>query len=167
MSNHTEQVLDATVCWPLGTLGIVMHGERVCRIHFLGAGQAPVRPRTAAARRVVEALREYLRKPEHSADIPLELQGTPFQQKVWHALQQLSPGQTISYGELAKQLGSGARAVGNACRHNPVPVLVPCHRVVSKQSAGGFAGKQTGPLMATKLWLLAHEGVEKYAGHPH
>ena len=167
MSKSTEQILDATIRWPPGTLGIVMHGERVCRILFLDADQPSVRPRSAAARRAVEAVRAYLSDPGHRMDIPVELHGTAFQRKVWRALQRLGSGQTISYGELARQLGSGARAVGNACRQNPVPLLVPCHRVVSLQGLGGFAGQQAGPLLATKRWLLAHEGVEKVSGRPH
>ena len=87
----------------------------------------------------------------------MELLGTPFQQAVWHALRDIPPGSPLTYGQLAKQLGTAARAVGGACGANPIPIIVPCHRVVSASGIGGFM--QTcylGPLNI-KSWLLAHE----------
>ena len=84
-------------------------------------------------------------------------QGTPFQEKVWHRLRQIPVGQTLTYGELARQLGSSPRAIGNACRHNPLPILTPCHRVVGKHSIGGFIGQSQGKNVAIKQWLLQHE----------
>ncbi len=89
----------------------------------------------------------------------MQAQGTPFQRRVWRALQDIPPGQTRSYGELAARLGSGARAVGNACRRNPVPLIVPCHRVVGAHGPGGFSGQTGGAALQRKLWLLAHEGI--------
>ncbi len=70
------------------------------------------------------------------------------------------PVQVTTYGDLAGKLGSSARAVGNACRRNPVPILVPCHRVVARNGLGGFAGDSDGRLVDIKKRLLAHEGVE-------
>lgn len=159
--------LDATVNWPLGLLGIQMDGSAISRLFFLEEDATEVKPRNAAAKRAAEAVKCYLENPQKPPAISIDLKGTQFQQKVWHALQQLKPGQVVSYGELAKRLGSGARAVGNACRNNPVPILVPCHRVVAKNSMGGFSGKQSGLMMAIKTWLLAHEGVEIASRHPH
>lgn len=159
--------LDATVNWPLGLLGILMDGSAISRLLFLEVDAAEVKPRNAAAKRAARAVKCYLENPQKIPAIPIDLKGTQFQLTVWHALQQLKPGQVVSYGELAKRLGSGARAVGNACRHNPVPVLVPCHRVVAKNSMGGFSGKQSGLMMDIKTWLLAHEGVEIASRHPH
>ncbi len=84
-------------------------------------------------------------------------QGTPFQQRVWRALQQIPPGETRRYGELAQQLGSSARAVAGACRANPMPLLIPCHRVVSANGLGGYMGQIDGQALEIKRWLLHHE----------
>ena len=92
-------------------------------------------------------------------DLPLALAGTPFQQRVWAALQAIPPGQTRTYGELARELGSAPRAIGQACRANPCPIVVPCHRVVARQGLGGFAGDTSGRRLAAKRWLLEHEGA--------
>ncbi|MCW9023622.1 MAG: methylated-DNA--[protein]-cysteine S-methyltransferase [Gammaproteobacteria bacterium] len=93
-------------------------------------------------------------------ELPLSLKGTPFQQRVWKYLQSIPVGEVRTYGWLAKQLHSSAQAVGNACRSNPVPIVVPCHRVVGAKGAGGFAGKMSGEPMQVKHWLLLHEGVQ-------
>jgi methylated-DNA-[protein]-cysteine S-methyltransferase len=92
-------------------------------------------------------------------DLAVVMQGTPFQQRVWQALRDIPAGETRSYGQLAAHLGSGARAVGNACRHNPVSIVVPCHRVVGAAGLGGYSGHTQGPVLRRKSWLLAHEGV--------
>ena len=78
-------------------------------------------------------------------------------QRVWQALKQIPAGESICYGELAKQLGTSARAVGNACRANPLPIVVPCHRVVSASGLGGFMGQTQGAELTVKQWLLKHE----------
>jgi methylated-DNA-[protein]-cysteine S-methyltransferase len=159
--------LDATVSWPLGVLGIKMDGNAISRLLFLKEDVAEVRPCNAASKRAADAIKQYLNNPRSISRVSIDLKGTAFQQKVWHALQQLKPGEVVSYGELAKRLGTGARAVGNACRNNPVPVLVPCHRVVAQKSLGGFSGKQSGLMMDIKTWLLSHEGVEIHTNKPH
>jgi len=84
-------------------------------------------------------------------------QGTAFQQKVWGALLDIPSGTTMTYGELAKELQSSARAVGQACKNNPTPIIIPCHRVVSKQGKGGYLGQTEGKLAYIKTWLLQHE----------
>jgi methylated-DNA-[protein]-cysteine S-methyltransferase len=90
---------------------------------------------------------------------PLDLSaGTPFQQSVWRILERIPVGQTCSYGEIARALGNpkGVRAVGRACGANPIPVLVPCHRVLAAhQKIGGFGGG-----LEWKRTLLAREGVK-------
>ena len=63
----------------------------------------------------------------------------------------------MTYGELAQQLGTSARAIGQACRTNPVPIIVPCHRVIAANHAGGYAGHTSGKLLAIKKYLLDHE----------
>ncbi|MEJ5330966.1 MAG: methylated-DNA--[protein]-cysteine S-methyltransferase [Desulfobaccales bacterium] len=95
------------------------------------------------------------RHPDFSS-LPLDLAGTPFQHQVWQELQKIPPGQTLSYGELARRLGkpTAARAVGQALKANPLPLIIPCHRVIAADgSIGGFSAGLT-----RKRWLLAHEG---------
>jgi methylated-DNA-[protein]-cysteine S-methyltransferase len=89
--------------------------------------------------------------------IPVELNGTPFQRSVWHALRRIPGGTTISYAELAKRIGepTAVRAVGTANGANPVAVIVPCHRVIG--SDGRLTGYGGG--LDRKQWLLQHEGV--------
>jgi methylated-DNA-[protein]-cysteine S-methyltransferase len=88
-------------------------------------------------------LQEYFSGKRRHFDIPLRLQGTPFQLKVWHALMEIPIGSTVSYGELAGRINrkEAARAVGAAVGRNPVSVIVPCHRVIgSGGSLTGYAG---------------------------
>ena len=75
-------------------------------------------------------------------------------------MRRIPAGKTLSYGVLAKKLDTSARAVGNACRANPVPIIVPCHRVVASNGMGGFMGKRSGSPLDLKHWLLAHERKE-------
>ena len=107
----------------------------------------------------VKQLQTYFTHGDSVFSVPLALEGTAFQQKVWSALQQLPPGSCCSYGELAIRVNSGARAVAGACRANPVPIIVPCHRVVAANGLGGYMGQQTGHGLAIKEWLLSHEGL--------
>ena len=106
---------------------------------------------------MVDQLLRYFTDPRHTFSIPLLLQGTPFQQRVWRALLNLPAGETVSYGALATQLATGARAVGNACRANPVPIIVPCHRIVACDGLGGYSGAIAGTQLGIKRWLLEHE----------
>ncbi|MDH3342466.1 MAG: methylated-DNA--[protein]-cysteine S-methyltransferase [Gammaproteobacteria bacterium] len=108
-----------------------------------------------------QQVKDYCAKqlPDFVFDIALDARGTLFQKKVWQALQKIPAGEVMTYGELAKQLNTSARAVGNACRANPIPLVIPCHRVVSKSGMGGFAGSRDGLPMKIKSWLLAHENL--------
>ena len=115
---------------------------------------------TELMQRVVEQIMAYCQSPQRMFDLPLELEGTEFQQGVWRALLTIPPGQVKTYGELARELKTSPRAVGNACRQNPVPLIIPCHRVVAKQGIGGFGGVTQGRVLAIKQQLLRHEGVE-------
>jgi methylated-DNA-[protein]-cysteine S-methyltransferase len=90
----------------------------------------------------------------------LQPQGTPFQRKVWLAMQKIQAGQVQSYGQLAARLKPGSRAIGMACRTNPIILLIPCHRVVSAKGIGGYMGKAGRTNI--KQWLLQHEGVHDY-----
>jgi methylated-DNA-[protein]-cysteine S-methyltransferase len=86
--------------------------------------------------------------------------GTPFRQRVWQLLSRIPPGQTRTYGDVARELGSSARAVGQAVGDNPIPIVIPCHRVIAADgSLGGFNHSRSGYSLDIKRWLLFHEGV--------
>jgi len=88
-------------------------------------------------------------------------QGSAYRQQVWAALAQIPLGETLTYSALAKKIGSAARAVGNACRDNPYPLFIPCHRVVSVSGMGGYCGQTDGHFMTIKHQLLAFEAAFK------
>ena len=86
--------------------------------------------------------------------------GTAFQQAVWAQIAQIPFGKTRSYQWIAGHIGSHPRPVGGACGKNPLPLLIPCHRVLSANGLGGFSmGGDAERSLAVKRWLLAHEGV--------
>ena len=93
-------------------------------------------------------------------DLPLAPAGSRFEQRVWAAMQTIPYGQTRSYGDLAHMIGSAPRAVGGACGKNPIPIVIPCHRVLAKAGLGGYSGE--GGLV-TKERLLALEGALRKA----
>lgn len=93
-------------------------------------------------------------------DYPVSSLGTPFQQRVWQAIAAIPYGQVASYGDIAKLIGSAPRAVGQACGKNPLPIVVPCHRVVSSRGLGGFGLGNRDSDLAIKKWLLMHEGAK-------
>lgn len=118
-------------------------------------------PKSEQAKKVCQQVLDYCSNqlPGLEFDVVLKTNGTAFQQKVWHALQQIPAGKVVTYGELAERLNSSARAVGGACRANPIPLVIPCHRVVAKSGLGGFSGSRDGLPMEIKMHLLKHEGV--------
>jgi methylated-DNA-[protein]-cysteine S-methyltransferase len=157
--NTYEIVLDS----PLGKLGVRLHHDSVTRLDYLGNTAVLAPPSTRFGRQVAMQLTHYFADPQQRFFLPVELHGTDFQQRVWHALTRIPPGRVLTYGELAGELGSGARAIGNACRNNPVSIIVPCHRVVSVSGIGGYSGKTDGREIFRKHWLLKHEGVSGQA----
>lgn len=107
---------------------------------------------------VCEQVLAYLQNPKFIFTLSMPQHGTAFQQRVWQVIAQIPCGQTRTYRDIAIQIGSGPRAVANACGANKLPLLIPCHRVVAKNGIGGFMqGRKNGLLI--KLWLLQHEGV--------
>ena len=141
---------------PFGNLGIVVEDDLLAGIDFLGK-KTPVAQTSPAGKKISAEIKRYLRDPEHHFSVPYQLSGTAFQNRVWRALLKIPPGKLLSYGELAAKLGTGPRAIGNACRMNPIPIIVPCHRVTAKHGPGGYMGKVQGSGMRMKQWLIAHE----------
>ncbi|MGD9592084.1 MAG: methylated-DNA--[protein]-cysteine S-methyltransferase [Candidatus Berkiella sp.] len=144
---------------PIGNLGIACEGEKLKTIRYLEQKIVPL-PNTKQSmslRKIAKELDAFFVHPTCLKNIAIFLSGTPFQKKVWQALRQIPLGQTCTYGELALKLNTSARAVGMACRANPIALVVPCHRVVAANDIGGFCGQTKGNKIAIKQWLLAHE----------
>ena len=148
-------------------LGIRFDGGRLCHIDLLPTDALVnvIADDPVLTDRVVTQLRDYFADPRKGFSVPLALRGTPFQRRVWRALMTIPPGEVRTYGLLARHLGTSARAIGGACRANPVPVIVPCHRVVASRGLGGYAGHTGGDVLAIKDWLLEHES--HLAQRPH
>jgi len=158
--SKTRTDYDAVIPAPFGRLGLRLTNGRLSEIDFLDARAPLRRPPDAATRRIARALENYFKQPRRTLKLPLVLNGTEFQRRVWRALVRIPPGEVRQYGELAAALKSSPRAVGNACRANPIPVVVPCHRVVARTGLGGFMGREAGRAIQIKQWLLAHERGE-------
>jgi len=150
------QKFDAIVAAPFGAVGIVTQDDYVTAITLLPTHQPEHLSNHPFVQSVVQQVREYFNNPNAQLDIPIAIKGTAFQKRVWDAIASIPVGKTISYTTLAEMVGSGPRAVANACGANHVPLLVPCHRVVAKHGLGGFMqGEADG--LAIKTWLLQHE----------
>ncbi len=164
---HTENSPDAIVPFKLAgqAMSLAIHAGNgaLTSIDFLSgktAEEKTLAPRTALAEKVVRQLLAYLEDPQRPFDLPLGLGGTPFRRRLWSALRDVPVGDTTTYGQLVKRLGmkGGAQAVGQACRRNPVPIVVPCHRILSQSGMGGYAGEREGEKLRFKQALLTHEG---------
>ncbi len=142
---------------PFGVLGIRCERYALTGIEFLAPGATPQLPVNAFARTACEQLMAYFEDAEFHFDLPLKFNGTAHQTKVWQAMSVIPSGQTRYYSDLALQLDSSPRAVGQACGSNPIPIVIPCHRVVSKAGLGGFMRHASGTSLDIKRWLLAHE----------
>ena len=146
---------------PIGALSALLDDEgKLVELHFdkqSKIGKAPdSRPATVNRSPVADQLAEYFSGKRTTFDLKLALRGTPFQLDVWQALREIPYGDTISYAELARRVGkpNAVRAVGAANGANPIPVIIPCHRVIG--SNGTLTGYGGG--IERKQWLLAHEG---------
>ncbi len=147
----------ALIPTPFGPVAVSWTGDSLTRVDLIPALASTD---ACAPAWVSDELTAYLRDGAHRPRIPLRLQGTAFQRRVWDLIAHIPAGLTRTYGALAAEMGSGARAVGNACRANPCPLVIPCHRVVAAQGLGGFAGDRDGRLLGIKRWLLDHEGAD-------
>jgi methylated-DNA-[protein]-cysteine S-methyltransferase len=154
---------DAVICAD-NTFNI---GVRCDQTHVLTVEYLPRGPEVAAtsplAQEAERQIKRYLTDPSASTfDLPLAPAGTAFQQRVWAAIAAIPSGHTLQYGDVARTLSSGPRAVGNACGANPYPLVVPCHRVLPAHGGvGGFAKTRDGFLPTVKAWLLRHESASK------
>ncbi len=113
---------------------------------------------TALLERARDQLQAYFDGDLRQFDLPLAPAGTPYRRAVWDALCAIPYGETRNYQQIAKTAGGSARSVGQANGHNPIPLIIPCHRVVATTNLGGYSG---GDGLDTKRWLLALENPER------
>jgi methylated-DNA-[protein]-cysteine S-methyltransferase len=149
---------EAVVAAPFGAVAIETRGDRLTALHLLPA-RPLVAPTTSLGVAVKEQLDRYFEDATAPFDLPLEVVGSPFQQRVWAAIASIPRGQTRRYGDLAAELDAPARAVGQACGDNRLPLVIPCHRVIGATGIGGFAHSRGGFALTVKRWLLEHEGA--------
>ena len=148
---------------PIGRLEIVGNGEAITSLSIERDGTLPhdalPEQSDALLERAVAQLDEYFAGHRRDFDLPVSLAGSAFQLAVWEQLVDLEFGEVVSYGEVGMATGrsTAGRAVGGAVGANPIPIIVPCHRVLG--SDGRITGYSGGEGIPTKSWLLAHEGI--------
>ena len=161
MTGHTTH--HALVDSPIGTLTLIADADAIVEVWFPNHADAPsasladstLDPSHPVLVRARTQLTEYFAGTRTEFDLPLAPEGTPFQLAAWRALSTIAFGETVSYGEQASRLGdpNKARAVGAANGRNPIPIIVPCHRVIGANGhLTGFGGG-----VESKAWLLDHE----------
>ena len=148
---------DVIVRFPKMNVAVAISDERVQEIRYLPSSVPEKAPTSALAERAARQLQRYRDNFDTGFDLPLAINGTEFQRRLWNALCEIPRGKTLTYGQLAQRLGAEARAVGQACGDNRLPIVIPCHRVVAAKGIGGFAHHTDGYLIEAKRWLLMHE----------
>lgn len=142
-----------TIDSPVGALTITEEDGAIAAIGWGGERRGDRTPLLAEAARQLGA---YFARSLRQFELPLAPKGSPFEKRVWAAMQQIPYGETRSYGDLAHAVQSAPRAIGGACGRNPIPIVIPCHRVLARAGLGGYSG--AGGL-ETKSALLSLEGA--------
>ena len=150
-----------SICYvdtPVGRLALEADDEAMTAVRWASPGELSRAGKPGAIlREAARQLERYFKGRLRRFDLPLEAHGTEHHKRVWAMMSEIPYGETATYGGMAMALGSGARAVGTACGRNPLPIVVPCHRVLAAGGKqGGYSGGQGLP---TKRRLLALEGV--------
>ena len=155
----------AVVEAPFGALGIRTAGDVLREVVYLPSSFPLQAPANDLAERTARQIECYLAASDFRFDLPLAPVGTVLQQKVWQVIGSIPRGSVLTYGDVARRIGSAPRAVGQACGANWFPLLIPCHRVTAAGGLGGFSNHDDigGFHLGVKRWLLAHEGVKAYA----
>jgi len=141
---------------PVGDLTISEEGGKIVSLDW---GWSPIQKENELLIKTKILLDQYFDGENPTFDIPLDPQGTEFQQNVWSAMLKIPYGEILTYGEISADLSSHARAVGMACGQNPIPIIIPCHRVIGKN--GKLTGFSGGEGISTKQYLLDLEEVDK------
>ena len=145
----------AAVDSPIGKVYVESDGDRITRVTYdaPGRGKRGKRPKILAE--AVVQLQAYFAGRRKKFDLPLYHVGSPYRKSMWQRLLKIPFGQVLTYEQLSAEVGGNARSAGTACSDNPLPILVPCHRVVGKDGLlTGYVGE-----IWRKKWLLEHEGV--------
>ncbi len=143
-----EQAVDS----PLGPLTLVADAVGITALEW----REGRRDETPVLRQAALQLTEYFAGKRQDFTVPVRLTCSEFQRSVCAAMSAIRFGKTRTYGDLAGQLGVPAQAIGQACGSNPIPILIPCHRVLGANGLGGYSGDGG---VETKVWLLRHEGA--------
>jgi methylated-DNA-[protein]-cysteine S-methyltransferase len=148
---------------PIGRIEVVSDGRSIVSLAIERGGLLPHDEKPEHADEVLDLavtqLEEYFAGDRQDFDVPVDLAGTEFQRSVWEQLVDLQWGEVVSYGDLGRATGrpTAGRAVGGAVGANPIPIIVPCHRVLGVD--GRITGYSGGEGIPTKAWLLEHEGI--------
>ena len=144
--------MERTVDSPLGPLTLVSEDGALTALRW---GQAAREDESNLLSQAAAQLAAYFTGDLRTFDLPVAPDGTAHDRRVWRAMQDIPPGKTRTYGDIARAIGSGAQAVGNACGRNPIPIVIPCHRIVAANGAiGGYSGQGGAE---TKRFLLRLE----------
>ena len=166
LTNMTQSTAEYDFLYdsPIGQLGVCIDAENITKINWLEQDVLESSDRSLSKpinrkleKKIISALDDYFESGLIDTEIPLSPQGTRFQQMVWQALKTIPLGSVKTYGDVARELQTSSRAIGQACRRNNIPLFIPCHRVVAAQGIGGFMGGYRH--VERKLWLLQHEGI--------
>ena len=144
---------------PFALVGVRTEGELLAEVVYLPRSAGALAPTNALAERVGAQIEKYVADPGYRFKLPMKQVGTAFQRRVWELIAAIPSGATRRYGDLARDLRSGPRPVGQACGSNYFPLVIPCHRVVAAKGLGGFAHSSGGYLIEVKRLLLLHEGL--------
>ncbi len=160
-TGHRRYASRMSFCYiesPVGRLALKSDDDCVTSLRWAGAGESAVEEAPSAVlKEATRQLDRYFKRKLNRFDLPVLARGTDHQKRVWAMMRDIPFGETATYGGMAMALGSGPRAVGMACGRNPIPIIVPCHRVLGAGGKeGGFSG---GRGLPTKRQLLAIEGV--------
>lgn len=150
---HLPPAQQLSVHTPVGDITVSALDDAIVALDW---GWSSMHTPSPLLKRTCDWLNGFFDGDTNVLEIPLRPDGTVFQKRVWHAMSAIPSGRMRSYGELARELDSAAQAVGNACGANPIPILIPCHRVVGASGLGGYSG---GDGLTTKTALLRLEGA--------
>ena len=141
----------ASIETPFGRMGVEEQGGAIVAFHWRAE---EISPATSLLREATQQLTAYFDNKLETFDLPLNPAGSSFELQVYASMSAIPKGETRSYGDLARQLDTQPQAIGQACGSNPIPVIIPCYRVVGRNGLGGFSGDGG---VEMKIKLLKHE----------
>jgi methylated-DNA-[protein]-cysteine S-methyltransferase len=159
-TTESAKYFQAKLATPFAVLGIRTVEDWLLDIEYLSPDTPLLAPQNPLAKEICSQLSAYLVEPDFVFDLELHIGGTLYQRRVWEVIRTIPRGKTFSYADIAIQLNSSPRAVGRACGANQLPIIIPCHRVITKNGGlGGFMNASDGHPLVIKRWLLGHEGA--------